>query len=299
MSEPDELYTLRNNFWLGMFQRAVTEGSSLPVHRLSEPLKIECKEFVFRSYIALGQGQVVIDEVPDAPNTPIALQSVKLLARYLGAAGDREMIMVTLHEWLQDAVSSNNPTLQLVAAIIFMHENNTKDALKSIRHGTTMEQLALSVQLYLKMDRPDLAAKQVRLMQQADEDATLTQLSNAWLQLYTGGVKTQEAAYVFEELVDKFGPTLLLLNGLAVANMHLGRFDDAERFLQQALSQGPNDPDTLINVITCFQHQCKSTELVQRNIQQLRTVAPAHPFVEQLNTVEGAFERVAATYAPE
>lgn len=297
MSEPDDLYTLRNNFWLGMYQRAVTEGSSLPVHRLPEPLKVECKEFVYRAYIAMGQGQIVIDEVPDSPSTPVALQAVKLLARYLGSAGDREMIMVTLGEWMSDPASSNSPTLQLIAAIVYLHEGNTKDALKSIRHGTTMEQLALSTQIYLKMDLPELATKQVRLMQQADEDATLSQLASAWLQLYQGGAKAQEAAYVFEELMDKFSPTSLLLNGVAVANMHMGRFDEAERFLQQAQSQGPNDPDTLVNTITCYQHQCKPTELVQRNINTLRTVAPNHPFVEQLSSVDAAFDRVAATYA--
>lgn len=42
---------------------------------------------------------------------------------------------------------------------------------------------ALNVQIYLKMYRSEHAEKQLRLMQQIDEDHTLTQLANAWLNL--------------------------------------------------------------------------------------------------------------------
>uniref|UniRef100_A0A7S2F9R0 Coatomer subunit epsilon n=1 Tax=Florenciella parvula TaxID=236787 RepID=A0A7S2F9R0_9STRA len=295
MAEPDDLYTLRTLFWLGNYQRVPVEASSL--NRLPEALRIEVKEFVYRSYIAMGQHSIVLDEIKDAPGTPVSLQAVKLLARYLSDPSSKELVLMTLGEWLADPGSAGNSSLQLIAAVIYMHENNTKDALKTIRHGTTMEQLALNIQIYLKMDRPDLATKQVRLMQQADEDATLTQLSLAWTYLATGGKKLQEAAFIYEELIDKFGPTTSLLNGVAVANMHMGKFDEAEKTLQNALQQGPNDPDTLVNLISCYQHLSKPSELIQRHINQLRSGAPNNPMVQQLNTVEGAFDRVAGTYA--
>lgn len=61
MSEPDELFTLRNHFWLGSYQLAIAEGSSLG--RLSEKLRVERDEFIYRSYIALGQYSIVLGEV--------------------------------------------------------------------------------------------------------------------------------------------------------------------------------------------------------------------------------------------
>lgn len=42
---------------------------------------------------------------------------------------------------------------------------------------------ALNVQIFLKMHRSDYAERQLRVMQQIDEDHTLTQLANAWLNL--------------------------------------------------------------------------------------------------------------------
>lgn len=42
---------------------------------------------------------------------------------------------------------------------------------------------ALNVQIFIKMHRSDYAEKQLRIMQQIDEDHTLTQLANAWLNM--------------------------------------------------------------------------------------------------------------------
>ena len=50
--------------------------------RLSEAKKVECKEFVYRSYIALGQCNIVLSEVPESASTPVALLAVKQLARW-------------------------------------------------------------------------------------------------------------------------------------------------------------------------------------------------------------------------
>lgn len=55
-------------------------------------------------------------------------------------------------------------------------------------------------------------------MSSVDDDATLTQLSTAWTGLALGGAKVQEAAYVYQELGDKYTWTVRSLAKLHETN---------------------------------------------------------------------------------
>ena len=54
--EPDLLFTVRNNFYLGSYQHAISEASDL--EGLTDQEKVERDLYVYRSYIELGSFEV-------------------------------------------------------------------------------------------------------------------------------------------------------------------------------------------------------------------------------------------------
>lgn len=76
----------------------------------------------------------------------------------------------------QDDACKSIIMVQTVAGLLFSKEQDWGEALKACHGARSLEQHAVCVQAYLGMDRPDKALEQVKKMEEADEDATLTQV---------------------------------------------------------------------------------------------------------------------------
>eukprot|EP01026_Neomeris_dumetosa_P012081 TRINITY_DN1424_c0_g1_i4.p1 TRINITY_DN1424_c0_g1~~TRINITY_DN1424_c0_g1_i4.p1 ORF type:complete len:291 (-),score=49.66 TRINITY_DN1424_c0_g1_i4:196-1068(-) len=287
MSEPDLLFPVRNHFYLGAYQSAINEAADLDSLGLAE--QIERDYFVYRSYIALGQTALVESEV--GQDAPLGHQVVKLLAEYLSGAQSSESVLGTVGDWMSDPSCNSNPMVQLICGAIYTHEENYVEALKCCYMGTTLEMMALCVQVYLKMSRADQAEKQVKKMSEIDDDATVTQLATAWTNLALGGKKVQDAMYIYQELGDKYNWTPMLHNGLAICYMKMNQYEDAEKELLEALNKDAKDVDTLANLVACVLHLGKPAARYQN---QLKTAAPHHPVVKMMTSAQEMFERAAA-----
>ncbi|XP_011501777.1 PREDICTED: coatomer subunit epsilon isoform X2 [Ceratosolen solmsi marchali] len=250
--------------------------------------------FLYRAYIAQRKFRIVLDEIKDT--SPSELLPLKLLAEYFAHPEHRDKILSAIDKaTIEENCRSHN--YMIVAATIYYHENNLESALRVLHKAENLECSALSVQIYLKMDRLDLAVKEVKTMQESDDDATLTQLALAWVNLAIGRDKYQEAYYIFQEMIDKYSSTTMLLNGKATSLILQQKYEDAEIVLQESLEKDSNNPDTLINMIVLSQHMGKPYEVANRYLTQLKDSHMEHPFVKDYLQKELEFQRLAAEYS--
>lgn len=79
----------------------------------------------------------MISEISD--NASMAMQAIKLLARYKGGRVTAEAALTTVGDWLEDAACNRNPYVLLVAGLIYASEGNHVEALKACHSGAMLE----------------------------------------------------------------------------------------------------------------------------------------------------------------
>ena len=101
--------------------------------------------------------------------------------------------------------------------LLLLLPNLLREALHCVHMGLTMEHLAMCVQIYIKIDRLDLARESLNLLKQADEDSILAQLTSAYIAIGQGSSRSDDAVHILAGLSEQYGPSLMLLNCMAVA----------------------------------------------------------------------------------
>ncbi|CAF0867805.1 unnamed protein product [Didymodactylos carnosus] len=290
--DPDELFEIRTNFYIGNYQQCVNEAQKIKV---PQHLQTEKDLLMYRSYIAQKKYGVVLDEISKQVSQE-ELLAVRLLAEYLSNESKRESI---LHE-LDNKMGGNvkNSFCLLMAGYMYYLQENYESTLKVIHNADSLECCALAIQALLKLDRLDLARKELKRMTELDEDSVITQLATAWINISTGGEKLQEAFYIYQELSDKHTATPLLLNGQAVCHIGQGKYEEAQSVLQEALDRDSNNPDTLINFIVLSQNTGKAVEVSNRYLSQMKDSYANHPYIKDLTQKTAELDRLARGYQP-
>lgn len=223
------------------------------------------------------------------------LQALALKAQYESAIGNEDAQASIIDQLKTLAASSPSLSVQLTASQVLLSAGQTKEALQQVYQGASMEQMAMILQIYLKLDRLDLANQQLATLKQKDEDAVLTQLCSVFVSLATGSSGASDAVHVLNSLTEQYGASPFLLNLMAAGLMMQREYAAAETKLQECLRDFNEVviPDTLVNMIVCSVQQNKSPD---EYVGKLKTQFPAHPFNAGLDRVTSAFDRESVKY---
>lgn len=276
---------------------------------------------MWRAYIAQQKHRVVLDGITPNDSSAPCLQAIRKVAEYFsaGASTDKRNAVVryfdenlgtlpTIDDENQDdEILYSNVIWRLSAATVYYNESLYENALRVV-HGALalnptspdLECLAMQLQCLLKINRLDLAKRTLARMQEKDDDATLTQLATAWVNIEQGGEKLQDAYYIFQDFCDKFIATSLLLNGQAVCFIGQEKYEEADSVLRLSLDKDPNNLDTLINLVALTQHfntaGKPSEDLINRYLSQIKDLHPNSQLVLDLDRKEQDFDRICLKY---
>jgi tetratricopeptide (TPR) repeat protein len=304
MSQPDPLFDLRTFFWLGNYQAGINAGTRSKIQ--TDAQRLERDVYMYRCYIEQANYPIVLEEIAENHKSK-ALLAVRLLAQFTkekSNGGNIVQINENFAPQLEALLSEEyNPEeddgkwLQIIGGILYNRMGLLEKAFKTVFNSPTLEARALILEIYLRLNRVDLAEAELKNIQSQYDYAIPTLLASAWLNILLGGERSNDALYTYQELLDKYGPSVPLLNGFAMALINLKRFDDAEKSLLEALEKNPKSAETLANLVVVYAHQKKGADLINRTLLQLKQVDANHPSITTVKNFEEEFQKQSARFA--
>eukprot|EP00116_Pleurobrachia_bachei_P000504 sb/3460766/ len=250
----DPLFSVKTAFYIGAYRQCVKEAQKLQLG--DQALALECDVLMYRAYLAEGKFNLVIGET-ESRHGP-EFRALVILAKILQSPADKDSICAEVGNVLNEGAVSVCPDLvALLCANIYLSAGDYDNALRVANSCGSLECSALALQTLLQINRVDMATKEFKKIQERDEDATVSQLAFAALNVSLGETKSvQTAFYIYQELADKFGgittyyPVTMVT---PVDNEISHYFKSVERILSANFPTASSD---ILTVITSLYRQC-------------------------------------------
>uniref|UniRef100_A0AC35UIE9 Coatomer subunit epsilon n=1 Tax=Rhabditophanes sp. KR3021 TaxID=114890 RepID=A0AC35UIE9_9BILA len=282
-------FEIHNAYFLGNYQQCIQAAENLKCKDDEE--KAERDSFMYRSFIAQGKHALVLSEIPQT-TTNLTLKCLRRLAEYYNKPSEHATLMAKLDSEIKSADVSNE-NYCFLTSLIYINENDYENALRLLNNCSSMEGYATTIFVLLKIDRVDLAMKQLKILQEIDEDVTITQLALAWVNAAVGKEKLKDAFYIYQELMDKYGETVQLLVSQASCLIQQERYEEASTILVNAQQKDSDNAEVIINLLMLDSKLSgKANEKRGRLISQMKQFHAGHPWTIAYTAKETLFDRL-------
>ncbi|KAI0853100.1 coatomer epsilon subunit-domain-containing protein [Daldinia vernicosa] len=288
-SAEGELINIHNHFHQGQYQEVIDFDTSA----LSSENALPARVLALRARIALGQAEEAIADVQGESEPELV--AVRALAEY--SLGKTDAAVQAVEELASSA--GDNQTVQVLGGTVLQAAGKSEEALALLsQHSGSLDAVALITQIHLQQNRTDLALKEVAAARRWAQDSLLVNLAESWVGLRLGGDKYQQAFYVFEELAQAPSTSSIVsLVSQAVCELHLGRVEEAQSALEQAVQKQPEYAEAIANLLVLSIITGKDAAAVSELTNTLKKAAPEHTFLVDLEEKSELFDKAAAKFS--
>lgn len=298
-----DLFHIRQKYYLGSYQ---------PLQAADLPDKLSPD---YRPTL-LFKARALVKSDPDGaiallPKDDVSLpaRSVRSLASYFKASqaeddGAKEKSLDELRDLCvevegEEVEDEEKGLVRSIAAAAFVYEGENEEALETLEAGTStrnLEGIALTVQLYLSMNRIDLAQKEFERAKSWAEDDMLLQLIEATLSLASGANSYANPHSFYNE--QAHNPSLASSHLLAASGLtHLlrGEHPEAHSSFAEALRLNPKEGTALAGKAIA-EWLMGETSKAEASFAELEEKDPQYPMVKELSEKSDLFDALATNY---
>ncbi|KAJ4465126.1 coatomer complex protein [Lentinula lateritia] len=302
--DSSELYHVKQQFVLGAYKTLV----DLTLPDPNSPDFLPILIYQARSHIALNNPKAALQLVP-ADSENVALKAVATLAKFVAAEGtaDKEALLEELRDLSveiegDDVEGSDRDkaTVRVLAGTAFARAGELEEALETLgADSEDPEAVAVIVQIYLSINRPDLAKKEYERSKRWAEDDLLLQLIESLIGLATGkdGYHNPYTFYT-EQLGNPSLSSPHVLTARGVTRILRNEFPEAQSDLQESLEQYKDDAEALAaSAVASGLSSTKKGETDANELwARLTSEYPNHPSVVDLSQKSALFDEAMAKY---
>jgi len=290
-------YYVKQQFTLGAW-KTLTQLSP----DQSSPGYTQTRLYQARAYIALNKPQDAL-HLLDSFDASLSVRSVRALARYV-AKDNTEKALEELRDLsveIDEAVDEQEKGLvRVVSGTAFSLEGEVEEALETLGAGTSVENLdavALIVQIYLSINRVDLAKKEFDRARKWAEDDLLLQQIEASIGLVTGKDSySNPHSYYVEQLHNPSLSSGHLLLSRGVTHLLRGEIPEAQSdFSEAQKEEGGVTADALAGSVVALEVAAPKVN-VDALWSRLQSEYPKHPLVKSVANKEAEFDELAAKF---